>query len=179
MSRDELTTRGDGDYQAWVRDLKDRYRQSQLAAAVSVNRELLVFYWTLGRDITTLQAESRWGSDFYNTLSQDLQREIPNVKGFSPRNLRYMKRFYRLFPNASNFLPQPVAKSPADESSPRRGAARELPRLHANHRGDRARAAGVEARAAWCRDDGPPGAGRDPPPRHLSLPARLLGRIER
>ena len=45
-----------------------------------------------------LHAESRWDSGFFEELSRDLKDEIPNAKGFSSRNLRYMKRFYELFP---------------------------------------------------------------------------------
>ena len=58
---------------------------------------MLMFYWSLGRDIVVMHAESRWGSGFFKELSRDLQKEIPNAKGFSPVNLRYMKRFYELF----------------------------------------------------------------------------------
>jgi len=54
----------DEQYKAWVAELKERYRKSQIKAAVSVNRELLVFYWSLGRDIVKQKAESKWGSGF-------------------------------------------------------------------------------------------------------------------
>ena len=57
---------------------------------------MLAFYWSLGRDIVAMHAESRWGSGLFKELSRDLQKEIPNAKGFSPANLRYMKRFYEL-----------------------------------------------------------------------------------
>ena len=96
-----------------MRGLSERYQRSQIKAAVSVNREMLLFYWSLGRDIIEMHAESHWGSGFFKELSRDLQREIPNAKGFSPRNLRYMKRFYELFP-ASEFLPQAAAQIAGD-----------------------------------------------------------------
>ncbi|MEC4271693.1 PDDEXK nuclease domain-containing protein [Adlercreutzia sp. R25] len=84
-------------YEQWLSELSQRYRSSQIKAAVAVNREMLSFYWSLGRDIVSLHAESVWGSGFYATLSRDLRSEIPNTKGFSEGNLRYMKRFYELF----------------------------------------------------------------------------------
>lgn len=96
----EAIIKNDPEYLAWAQQLSERYRCSQIKAAVSVNREMLLFYWRLGRDIAELHVESRWGSGFFETLSRDLKREIPNAKGFSPRNLRYMKRFYELFPIA-------------------------------------------------------------------------------
>lgn len=70
---------------------------------------MLLFYWRLGRDIVELHAESRWGSGFFMELSRDLKKEIPSAKGFSPSNLRYMKRFYELFP-AERAIVQQVAE---------------------------------------------------------------------
>lgn len=100
--------KGDPEYQAWVRGLGERYRRSQIKASVSVNTAMLAFYWSLGRDVAGMDAENRYGSGFYETLSRDLCELIPNRKGFSPRNLRYMRRFYQLFPSVQN-LPQVVA----------------------------------------------------------------------
>ena len=105
--------KNDPEYLAWVQQLSERYRRSQIKAAVSVNREMLLLYWRLGKDIAELHAESRWGSGFFETLSRDLRKEIPNAKGFSPRNLRYMKRFYELFPEDGAFLQQVVAEMPS------------------------------------------------------------------
>ena len=89
----------DDDYQRWVTALKKRYRQSQIKAAVKVNSELVFFNWSLGRDIATMKPEMKWGEGFYNALSKDLRESIPDAKGFSPRNLHYMRRFYELFPS--------------------------------------------------------------------------------
>lgn len=100
----------DTSYQQWISVLKDRYGSSQLRVSVSVNREMLAFYWILGRDIVSMDAENRYGKGFYHNLSADLRKAIPNAKGFSSRNLRYMKSFYLLYSNATDFLQQPVAK---------------------------------------------------------------------
>lgn len=99
------TTR-DAEYFRWIKGLSSRYRRCQIKAAISVNREMLGFYWSLGRDICTLHAKSQWGSGFYKSLSRDLQREIPNAKGFSQWNLLYMKQFYEMFPEQVAFAPQ-------------------------------------------------------------------------
>lgn len=87
----------DKNYTEWVADLSKRYRSSQIKAAVSVNEELLKFYWSLGRDIVERQAENKYGSRFFETLSHDLKEAIPESKGFSTRNLKYMKRFYQMY----------------------------------------------------------------------------------
>jgi predicted nuclease of restriction endonuclease-like (RecB) superfamily len=69
----------------------------QLKAAVSVNRELLQFYWELGAEIVEKQKSAQWGSGFLKQLSQDLQAEFPELKGFSHRNIKYIKQWYHFF----------------------------------------------------------------------------------
>lgn len=81
-------------YRAWLGDLKARFRQVQLKAAVAVNTELLQFYWALGADIVARQAEQSWGSGFLEKLSQDLMQEFPEMKGFSLRNLKYIRQWH-------------------------------------------------------------------------------------
>ena len=90
-------TKIDNEYKEWIAEVSKRFRQSQIKAAVKVNQEMLAFYWSLGKDISSLQAESRWGSGFIDALSQDLQQAIPDAKGLSPTNLRYIRRFYELY----------------------------------------------------------------------------------
>ena len=51
-------------YASWIEELSQRYRKSQIKAATHVNSEMLQFYWSLGKDIVTLRAESRWGDKF-------------------------------------------------------------------------------------------------------------------
>ena len=68
----------DKDYTQWVENLSVRYRQSQIKAAVRVNRELLKYYWELGRDIEEMHVEERWGQSVIKNLSVDLQLKNPN-----------------------------------------------------------------------------------------------------
>ena len=58
---------------------------------------MLLFYWSLGKDIVSMQAENKYGSGFYSTLSRDLKEALPNARCFSITNLKYMKRFYDFF----------------------------------------------------------------------------------
>lgn len=99
----------DDSYKDWVQGLATRFRQCQLKAAVRVNEEMLRYYWALGKDIVKLQAESKWGDGFFDNLSLDLMDELPGIKGFSPRNLRYMKSFYLLYNQLLENLPQAEA----------------------------------------------------------------------
>lgn len=81
-----------------------------------MNREMLRFYWDLGRDICTMKAESRWGSKFMINLSRDLKAMNPDAKCFSPTNLLYMKNFYCLYSSCVEITPQ-VAESIDNQTS--------------------------------------------------------------
>ena len=87
----------DHSYIEWLSDVKRRFKSSQIKAAVRVNTEMLSFYWSIGRDIVALSAESKWGSGFFNQLSLDLKTAFPNETGFSVTNLKYMKRWYLFY----------------------------------------------------------------------------------
>lgn len=52
----------------------------QVKAAMKVNQEMLRFYWSLGKDMVEMRAESRWGSKFYDSLSKDLVSVMPEPK---------------------------------------------------------------------------------------------------
>lgn len=87
----------DQDYSLWLQELSKRYRQSQIKASIKVNDEMLRFYWSLGRDIVAMKAESRWGSKFFKNLSRDLKEANPKATCFSVGNLKYMKNFFCMY----------------------------------------------------------------------------------
>ena len=91
---------GNEEYKAWIADISMRYKSSQIKAAMKINDEMLRFFWWLGHDIHHLKEKYAWGSHFYEKISKDLTKIIPNVKSFSPRNLLFMHQFYRMFPTA-------------------------------------------------------------------------------
>ena len=95
------------EYRAWLGDLKTRYRQGQLKAAVAVNSAMLQFYWELGADMVVKQKQFAWGSGFVSQLSADLVREFPGARGFSKRNLELVRQWH-LF-----WLDAPVGKQPS------------------------------------------------------------------
>lgn len=100
----------DKDYTQWVEELSVRYRQSQVKAAVKVNREMLKYYWDLGRDIEEMHVEERWGDGVIKNLSIDLQRRNANSTGLSVRNIYYCKKFYLLYHQYFIKMPQLVAE---------------------------------------------------------------------
>ena len=98
----------DAEYSRWIQELKERYRYSQIKAATQVNREMLRYYWSLGRDIVARDAENVYGSGFYRNLSHDLKSAIPEAEGFSRQNLQYMKKMYLLYGELTTNCQQPV-----------------------------------------------------------------------
>jgi len=83
----------DHSYKAWLSDLKQQFRSSQLKAVIKVNSELLHFYWFLGGNILERQKTAQWGDAFLSQLSKDLMSEFPEVKGFSKRNLELIRQW--------------------------------------------------------------------------------------
>ena len=80
-------------YSDWLKELKFRVQQVQTKAAIAVNRELLAFYWELGHQVVEKQHTTTWGSGFLKQLSADLSTEFPQIKGFSLRNLKYIRQW--------------------------------------------------------------------------------------
>ena len=87
------------DYPTFLTELKTRIRQAQLKAALSVNKELILLYWKIGKDILANQEKLGWGAKVIDQLSQDLRTEFPEIKGFSVRNLKYMQAFAAAYPD--------------------------------------------------------------------------------
>ena len=94
--------KADNEYKNWIEDISKRFRQCQIRASLKVNSDMLKFYWSLGRDIVGLSDKNGYGSDFYRVISSDLKDIFPNLKSFSPTNLKYMRYFYEMYPNAEN-----------------------------------------------------------------------------
>lgn len=103
--------KADKEYKRWITELSERFKVSKLRASIKVNTEMLRFYWLLGKDIVELKAESKWGDSIVKTVSQDLQVQFPDAKGFSETNIDYMKRFYILYSQLTEISPQVVGKS--------------------------------------------------------------------
>lgn len=100
----------DKDYTQWVEDLSVRYCQSQVRASVKVNREMLRYYWELGRDIEEMHVEERWGQGVIKNLAIDLQHRNPNATGLSRTNIYYAKKFYLLYSQYFDIVPQTVGQ---------------------------------------------------------------------
>jgi predicted nuclease of restriction endonuclease-like (RecB) superfamily len=87
-------------YAEWLFDLKSRIHTAQQRATLAVNRELVLLYWQIGRDILERQAQQGWGAKVIERLSEDLRSAFPEMKGFSRANLMYMRAFAEAWPDA-------------------------------------------------------------------------------
>lgn len=98
-------------YDDFLRELKHRIRTAQVRAALAVNQELIVLYWQIGRSILEQQQQKGWGAKVIEQLSQDLRREFPDMKGFSSRNLKYMRALAEAYPD-EEIVQRSVAQLP-------------------------------------------------------------------
>jgi len=101
----------DNEYNAWLIDLKKRVHEAQTKAVVAVNSELVLLYWQIGHGILERQEKHKWGAKIVDQLSKDLKREFPEMTGFSPRNLKYMRAFAEAWPSNS-IVQAPLAQLP-------------------------------------------------------------------
>jgi len=97
------------DYSNWLKKIKERIYTSRIKTALSANYELIELYWFLGNQIVEKQKIASWGSSFIDHFSKDLKDEFPDIKGFSPKNLRYCRAFVNFY-NSPEIWQQAVAK---------------------------------------------------------------------
>ena len=98
-------------YNELLQELKAHIRGAQVRAALAVTRELVLLYWTIGREISRRFDQQGWGTKIVDRLARDLQSEFPGVEGFGPRNLRYMRSLADAWPEPE-ILQQLIAKLP-------------------------------------------------------------------
>ena len=105
-----MTLAGNSDFKNWVSRLKQDIRSAQIKAAIKVNTELLRLYWRMGADICEKQKSASWGDGWLKELSRELMDEFPDMKGFSHRNLKYIKQWYHFYNERIKIGQQAVAQ---------------------------------------------------------------------
>lgn len=107
-------------YADLLHGIKKRIRQAQVRAVLSANMEMILLYWDIGFSVAKRQIVEGWGAAIIPRLAKDIKNDIPEIKGFSERNLKRMIRFYREYPFLSEFVPEAVALlSPGDRGQMR------------------------------------------------------------
>jgi len=98
------------DFAALLADVKGRIQAAQTRAVFAVNAELVRLYWDIGRIIDDRQRRGGWGAAVIPRLALKLKNELPDLKGFSERNIDRMISFFRGYPTPRDFSPPAVAK---------------------------------------------------------------------
>ena len=98
MSETPNPSRLPDNYASWLNELKQSITKAQHRAVLAVNNELVALYWQIGSDILLRQQQQGWGSKVIDQLAQDLKLAFPEMKGMSARNLKYMRKFAKLWP---------------------------------------------------------------------------------
>ena len=96
-------------YPEWQKSIEQLIEISKLRAAINVNADTLKLYWNIGNSILQKQKEKGWGKKVIEQLSKDLSNKFPNDRGYSVRNLGYMKYFAQEYPDFP-ILQVPLAK---------------------------------------------------------------------
>ena len=105
-------------YADFLRDLKERIRNAQIKAALSVNHELLALYWHIGKNIVERQQTEGWGTAVIDRLGKDLQAAFPGISGFSRPNVYRMRTFYLAHAGAGQVVSQAARQSEAGPPEP-------------------------------------------------------------
>ncbi len=99
-------------YREFISTLKQKVQSAQIKAARTVNTQLMALYWDLGQLLAEKQQASGWGDAVIDQVAKDLTRELGGLKGFSRRNLYYMRRFYSFYGGKKENVQQAVAQIP-------------------------------------------------------------------
>ena len=93
------------EYKLFLNNFKKRVMAARNKAIFTINKELILLYHHIGKQILKSQANQGWGSKIINQLSKDLRSEFPEMKGFSPQNLKYMRNY------AEEYTEEEIAKA--------------------------------------------------------------------
>ncbi|MEA3315795.1 MAG: PDDEXK nuclease domain-containing protein [Campylobacterota bacterium] len=94
------------EYKQFLVDVKSKIKSAQLKAHIKVNEEMLRLYWDIAKMIVDKQNNSSRGDKVLETISKDLKKAFPDLKGFSTRNIKYMKQWYLFYINGQQLVAQ-------------------------------------------------------------------------
>lgn len=107
----DITQKMPHDYSLFLQDLKNRIRNERIKSVLSANAALVMLYWDIGHAIIKKQDDAGWGAKIIDRMAYDLNEEFPDMRGFSARNLKYMRKFAECWPE-KEFVQRTVAQIP-------------------------------------------------------------------
>jgi predicted nuclease of restriction endonuclease-like (RecB) superfamily len=90
----------DLEYKFWIEQIKGLVQRTQIKASISVNQELIILYWQIGKSLSEASIQKKWGASVVESLSKELTATFPNQQGFSRSNLFSMKKFFEFYNNS-------------------------------------------------------------------------------
>lgn len=93
-----LSDLGDS-YVEFIRNIKQEIRKQRITVVINANVTMICLYWRIGKAVLDKQKEEGWGAKVIDRISLDLREEFPDMSGFSPRNIKYMRKFAECWPD--------------------------------------------------------------------------------
>lgn len=98
-------------YLRFIEEIKTEIRQQRISVVLNANASMICLYWNIGQAILQKQADEGWGAKIIDRIAADIKTAFPEMSGFSPRNIKYMRRFAQCWPNF-DLVQQVVAQIP-------------------------------------------------------------------
>lgn len=98
-------------YLSFIDNIKNEIEKQRLSVVLSANASMICLYWNIGKAILNKQAEEGWGSKVIDRISKDINDAFPDMSGFSPRNIKYMRKFAEVW-NDYEFMQRTAAQIP-------------------------------------------------------------------
>ena len=105
-----LSEIGDG-YLEFIEEIKKEIQKQRISVVMNANVSMICLYWNIGRAILAKQKEEGWGAKVIDRMSKDLKDAFPEMSGFSPRNIKYMRKFAQCWSD-EKIVQQVVAQIP-------------------------------------------------------------------
>ena len=99
------------DYLQFIEDIKQEIKKQRISIVLNANSDMVCLYWSIGKAILKKQKEEGWGTKVIDRMAKDLKDEFPDMSGFSPRNIKYMRKFAECWPDFE-IVQQVVAQIP-------------------------------------------------------------------
>lgn len=88
-----------GDYLQFIEDIIKQIKKQRISTILNANSGMICLYWNIGKAILKKQGEEGWGAKVIDRMAKDLKDEFPDMSGFSPRNIKYMRKFAECWPD--------------------------------------------------------------------------------
>ena len=86
-------------YLKFIEEVKAEIQRQRISVVLNANYSMICLYWNIGRAILKKQEEEGWGAKVIDRMAKDIKGAFPEMSGFSPRNIKYMRKFAESWPD--------------------------------------------------------------------------------